>query len=170
MLNNVKKTIPYKNDKYLEFVHWFALPINAKIDEHGCKTQAQFAQKYEISSITLSRWKKRDDFKNRVEAKRFDWGKENTGNVFAGWLNACMKGNPYAIELWLNYFENWNKKQVLENRVPEFTNDDLLKLIEVLPKKDQQNFYDTVNQIILRARDERERLENDLNYNLKAGE
>lgn len=144
------------NNKYMEYVRWFALPVNAKIDETGCKNEVQFALKYGVARSTIWKWKNSEDFMERIKQMRFTWGKESTPNVFAGWLNSCMKGNPYSIELWLAYFEQWDKKNVIENRVPEFTNDDLLTLIKILPKDKQQKFYDTVNQIIITAREERE--------------
>ena len=139
-----------KIKEYFDFVQWFALPMNEREDEFGCKTQKQFAAKYDLAPDTLVDWKKRDDFDKRIQKIRNDWGREHTGSVFAGWRNSCVKGNPYSIELWLSYFLKWDKTQIVK-QVQEFTKEDLLTLIKVLPEKKQQQFYDTVNKIIIEA-------------------
>jgi len=141
---------PYKSSEYFKFIQWFALPMNEREEIYGCKTQAQFAMKYDVHPDTLSDWKKRDDFDKRIQKIRDDWGREHTGSVFAGWRNSCVKGNPYSIELWLSYFLGWDKTQIVK-QVQEFTKEDLLTLIKVLPENKQQQFYDTVNKIIIEA-------------------
>lgn len=143
--------------KFEDYVRWYSLPINEKISVFGCKNEVQFREKYNIGQTSLWRWKNKDDFKDAVRQIRFEWGRKHTPNVFSGWLKSCLKGNPQSIELWLAYFEGWDRKTALENKAQEFTNDDLMKLIEVLPEEKQQKFYDTVNTIIIAARDERDK-------------
>lgn len=140
---------------YNEFIQWFSLPANERIEEYGCKRQKDFAEKFDVSKDTLSLWKKREDFGVRVGKIRNKWGLKHTGSVFAGWRNSCLKGNPYAIELWLSYFLGWDKTQIVK-QVQEFTQEDLLTLIKVLPKHKQQYFYDTVNKIIFEAKESKQ--------------
>ena len=139
-----------KTNIFNEFIQFYALPTNERVDIFGCKTQKQFAEKYDIHRSTLSEWLKRKEFLNEIKKLRNEWGKSETSNVFAGWRNACIKGNPHAIELWLAYFLGWNKEQVVK-QVQEFTKNDLVSLIKVLPKEKQQVFFDTVNQLIVEA-------------------
>lgn len=136
---------------YNDYIEFYALPANERADVFGCKTQQQFAAKYDVHRSTLTGWGKRREFITKIKEKRDDWGKAETGNVFAGWRNSCIKGNPHAIELWLAYFLDWNKEQVIKH-VQEFTKEDLVHLVKVLPDGDQQKFYDTINTIISKAR------------------
>lgn len=145
----------YKKEVFNEFVEFYALPINERVEVFGCKTQKQFAEKYGVDKSTLSEWTKRKDFNTKIKETISDWGRAETSNVFAGWRNSCIRGNPHAIELWLAYFMGWNKEQVVKH-VQEFTKEDLVSLIKVLPKEKQQKFYDTVNAIIESAQKIRE--------------
>lgn len=139
---------------YEDFKLWYALPKNERVDVFGAENQTQFAEKYDISANTLSSWTKREDFIKAVQDKRNEWGKAETGNVFAGWRNACIKGNPYAIELWLAYFLGWNKEQIIKN-VQEFTEDDLFTLIKTLPENEQKEFYNQITGLLVKARQNR---------------
>ena len=93
-----------KTEIFNEFIQFYALPTNERVEIFGCKTQKQFAEKYDVNKGTLSEWAKHKELKAKIKELRNEWGKAETSNVFAGWRNACIKGNPYAIELWLSYF------------------------------------------------------------------
>ena len=60
-------------DKYLDFVRFIATPDNFK----EIKTQKEFAKEHGVNVWTLSEWKKRDGFWDRVAEERKLMMKEN---------------------------------------------------------------------------------------------
>ncbi|MEX0652428.1 MAG: hypothetical protein WD509_01825 [Candidatus Paceibacterota bacterium] len=133
---------PYKEKAYEDFVLWFALPSSERA-RMGASTMAEFAERYGVHVNTLTRWKRAEGFDETVLKYRRSWGNDMTSHVFDGWKLACMKGNPQAIELWMAYFEGFNKTHVVQDRGPEVevTEDDIRSLINELPIEKQKEYY-----------------------------
>lgn len=132
---------PIKDHIYEEFIFWSALPASER-QKTGAETLLEFAAQNGVHRNTLGLWKQRQDYQDRVDSLRKQWGREMTAYVFDGWKLACMKGSAQAIELWLSYFEGFNKKQVIEQHVKvEVTADDIRNLINELPREEQKEFY-----------------------------
>jgi len=132
---------PYKDNTLEEFLFWFAMPASER-GKMGAETLIEFAEQHKVHRNTLTRWKDSQEFQGRVQALRRKWGSEMTAFVFDGWKLACMKGNPHAIELWLSYFEGWDKKHIVTQRkVIEVTPNDIRTLINELPTERQRHYY-----------------------------
>ncbi|MCH7605373.1 hypothetical protein IID24_05290, partial [Patescibacteria group bacterium] len=132
---------PYKDNTLEEFLFWFAMPASER-GKTGAETMQEFADEHKVHRNTLTRWKDSPEFQTRAQALRRKWGNEMTAFVFDGWKLACMKGNPHAIELWLSYFEGWDKKQIIEQRkVVEVSANDIRALINELPTERQRHYY-----------------------------
>ena len=90
MPNNAENTSPYRESTYHEFTKWFALPTPGKV-QMGVTDQNEFAAQFKVSKDTLSRWKQRSDFKQRVDKFRRDWGDERTPNVIEAIYRSAMR-------------------------------------------------------------------------------
>lgn len=145
------KTNADKYNIYIKFCEWFFAPAS---EREGISTQGEFAEKYKVNMNTISRWKKRDDFKVIIKDKRKAWGQERTGNVVASLYKRIIKyGMAYDVELWLALIEGWDKKKVTELREKlEIGDDDIRSLIKYLPKDKQTQFYDTITKLLAEAR------------------
>lgn len=142
-------------DIYKEFLEWYSSNLDVRSKEFGCKTMSEFAKKYDIHRTTLYNWSRSPEFLGHVTQTRQREAEERMAGVTDGWYKGCLKGDARCIELWLSYFYGWDKKQVIQ-KIPEFTQDDIITLISVLPQEDQEKFYDTINSIIIKARRTRE--------------
>ncbi len=154
----------YKSEVYHKFVEFYSLPDPDKCDfldipfiEKLRKYESEptlkaFAIKFGVHQDTLTNWKKREDFLSAVGARRSDWGKDKTGNVLAALYRRCVKyGMSYDVEMYLAYFEGWDKKQVIETSKEKFDMDDIRALIAPLPKEEREKFYAIITDIITKA-------------------
>lgn len=136
-----------KKNEYLEFAKWMATPYPAKAKE-GLESEAKFSQYYKVNVSTIHRWKQRSDFWEKVEKHRDKWGRSRTATVLEGLYRRAVKyGMAQEVELWLAYFEGWDKKQIVET-TERFADDDLRNLIGRLPADKQQKYYDLLAQLL----------------------
>ena len=146
-----------KQAEFNLFAQWMALPDEEKA-ALGITTQGQFAEKHNLSQDTLTLWKKRVEFWTRVEFYMKKWGKEYTPNVLKVLYKRAIKmdrANPRDTELWLKYVQQFDSKEI-EAAQPQsenvFTEENLNKIIQLLPEHRQAYFYSTIGDILAEAR------------------
>lgn len=139
---------------YLEFCEWWAAPIGTrKMEFDGIMTQKEWANKYGVAEQTLVEWKKRPEFYRLANEARFRHMQDRSPEIFEGLIIGAKKGYAENVELYLNYFEGWSKKQVIEQRQKvDLHMDDIRNIIQVLPQDDQQNFYETIGKLLHKAK------------------
>ena len=139
---------PEKVDIYTNFILWFAMPTPERM-QLGIDNQTQFAKYYNISERSLTRWKDRPDFEDRVDKIQLMWGKEKTADVIQGIYRAAVKGNPMSQLLWLQYFKKFNPKQEIVHTIKfQMAPSDLRFVIEGMPQEYKQKFYGYITEII----------------------
>jgi hypothetical protein len=128
---------------------WVAIPTEERTEE-GIGTIGAFAEKHNISRITLWRWKQREDFKPRVKELRQRWASDKTSDVVNGVYRAATKNlNPAAQKLWLQYFEDFTEKSQHENiQKVEIGVNDIRFLIEQLPEPMKSQHYANLRQLL----------------------
>ena len=100
---------PIKVDVFLAFAMWMSTPDPMK----DPKTHEAFAQKFGVCPDTLSDWKNRVDFWEKVEEFRGHWGKERTANVLVKFYNQIVgssKVQTDALRLWFEMFSDLTQK------------------------------------------------------------
>lgn len=129
---------------------FLGIPFNAEKKQYAERPQQKhFAKKFGISEKSLSTWKHSEDFDKAVRRVRTNWGKEKTPDVLAALYRRCVThGNAYDVELWLAYFEGWDRKQVAPQRMESFTADDLRMIISTLPQDKQDEWYVKIGELI----------------------
>lgn len=153
-----------KHQIYMIFVRFMAMPdpdkcelLEIEFDPIKKKyvdtpTLSLFAKKFGVHRNTLRDWKQRDEFTKNVAEARKEWGKDRTGNVLASLYRRCIQhGNAYDVELWLAYFENWDRKQVVKVITDKFAADDLRTIIAALPQEQQDEWYVKIGELITLA-------------------
>ncbi len=91
--------------EYEEFIAWLALPKSLKIP----KTQAELANKLGVGPDTLSDWKLRDGFWDKVNDKMRSWAKEKTPDVIGILYDKIIKtGGASEIRIWLEWQKEIN--------------------------------------------------------------
>ena len=116
-------------EKFEMFIRWYVLsPVmrlftDSQITALGIKdelesellkigTQKEFAAKYKIHQDTLTDWKKREDFQEKVDGGMKLWGKSKTPTVLLSLLrNITKKGGSQEVKLWLQFFQGFTEKQ-----------------------------------------------------------
>lgn len=155
---------PYKAAIYKKFVDFCAMPdvdkcvmLGIPKDEKTGRykelpTQTKFAQKFGVHINTLSQWKRRTEFGVAVDAEQKEWGIDHTPNVMAALLRRCLRyGIGTDVELYLAYYKNWDRKQVIKHVTEKFAMDDIRALLEILPKEKQDEFYGIIANIVAEA-------------------
>ena len=155
----------YKQEVFDAFVLFMSMPdpdkakmFDVPFDEKKGRyewipKQVDFAKKYGVSQETLSGWKRRKDFVSAVDAKHRQWGLDTVPNVMAALYRRCLKyGISTDIELFLAYYQNWDRKQVIRHEHEKFDMNDVRALIAPLPKEKQEKFYALIDEIIGEAR------------------
>lgn len=98
---------------YWQYVEYCAFPREMRDDD--LKTNAEFAEKYNISSRILYDWRKLEPFWMHVK-ECYEKGKQFRLNAVRGsLLKEAIKGDTAAIKLYLQYEEAWNEK--IENKL-----------------------------------------------------
>jgi len=145
--NNSENKPVYKNDIYLEFVQWYALPYAYKIQTTGIKDQQQFAEQYQISKDTLSLWKKRPGFEKQVDSIRREWGLDRTPNVIEAVYRSAIKGSARSQKMWLQMMDPdaFTKNKKTE---PIISMDDIRFLISGLPELQQEKYNDFLRDLL----------------------
>ena len=119
--------------EYEAFIKWWALPsllrraTEERLDSYGftpddipdefqnIKTQTDFAKKFSVSVDTLTDWKKRKDFWDRVKKETKEWVRGRTPNVILGlYQTAVREGNAAEVKFWMQYVEGWVEKGKIE--------------------------------------------------------
>lgn len=112
-----------------------------------------FARKYGVHQNTLTAWRRREDFAASVEARQKEWGIDLMPNVMASLYRRCVRyGISSDVELFLAYYKNWDRKQVIKHQVEKFDENDIRALLAMLPKEEQDKYYATLFDIIDRAK------------------
>lgn len=111
-------------DKLLEFVRWYALPRQLRKPE----TQEKLSDKIGIHKDTFVNWKRRAGFWDEVAIYRGQFGRSHVSDaVYALIHYAKQTGDPRAVKLILQYFENWSEKVRTQDETPERELDPELK-------------------------------------------
>lgn len=155
---------PEKLDAYRAFVEFYAMPDPDKAAMFDIPkdpktgryertpTLGDFAKKYGVHRNTLTLWKQREDFVAAVDLKQKQWGLDLVPNVMASLYRRCVKyGISTDVELFLAYYKNWDRKQVIKHLTERFDMDDIRALLAPLPKEDQEKFYGILSEIIAKA-------------------
>lgn len=115
----------------------------------GLETQKQFAEYYNVSQDTLTDWKRRGDFEEKVDAILKMWSIGKTPDVVHGIYRAAVKGNPMSQLLWLQYFKKFVPKQEIEHtKKVEIGVHDIRFIIEQLPEPQRSICYGYLRDII----------------------
>jgi len=97
-----------KPEVFEEFVLWMSTFEGAREP----RTQEEFCKKFLVNKNTLSAWKQRDDFWNKVEQEWKKWGREKTTNIMQKLYTKIMQeGESSNFKLWFQYFLDWVEKQ-----------------------------------------------------------
>ncbi len=144
---NPEKTLPYKRSLYTEFILWTAMPSQEK-EELGIETQTQFAEYHKVNKDTLSEWKKRPDFEERVDAILKMWAVDKTPAVVHAIYRSALKGNPYSQTLWLQYFKKFNPKAIPEeNKQRVLSPGDIRYMVDLLPEPMRTKHYGYLREL-----------------------
>ena len=106
-----------KTAEYLAFIEFMGTPVF----ERDLKTQGDFAKRYKVNQATLSGWKKRDGFWNKVEKVRRTYGRERTSNLLGAFYAKMLKSSkPFGKDfmVWLQYIEKFSPKTRYEDETP----------------------------------------------------
>lgn len=137
-----------KPNTYLEFILWSAMPDPEKI-RMGLEWQKDFAEYYHLEESTLSRWKQRPDFQDRVRKIIKMWAFDKTPNVVQSIYRSAIKGNSDSQRIWLQYFEGWSEKTQVEHVIKvQMAPGDLRFVIDGMPEEYKQKFYGYIREII----------------------
>jgi len=103
-------------DKLLDFVRWYALPRQLRTPE----TQEKLSEKIGIHKDTFVNWKRRAGFWDEVAIYRGQFGRSYVSDaLYALIRHAKQTGDPRAVKLILQYFENWSEKVRTQDETPE---------------------------------------------------
>lgn len=112
------KPVHYREADYLEFARFNSYPKKEREELYGFATAKDFGAKYDVGEVTLSLWKKEDNFWQIVDSHRKKWFKERTPEVLLSLYRTILKkGNAAEIALWLKYIEEWTEKVNIPNPI-----------------------------------------------------
>lgn len=113
---------------------------------------SDFAVKYGVHINTLTAWKNRPEFLVEVDRRQKAWGTDLVPNVMASLYRRCVRyGIGTDVELFLAYYKQWDRKQVIKHIQEKFDADDIRALLEPLPKDKQDQFYAVITSILSEA-------------------
>ena len=106
-----------KVGEYLDFVRFIALPMFARRDIFGFEIEGDFASKNDLCQDSLTDWKKREDFWDRVGGERKKWAKGKVSEVLAGlYRTAIQDGKAPEVKLFLQYANEFEEGIKIEIR------------------------------------------------------
>ena len=152
MTNEIRKyseiRYPNKRSIYNEFILWTAMPHPEKV-RLGIETQGQFSEQYKINEDTLTNWKKRPDFEQRVDAILKMWSTDKTPDVVHSIYRAAVKGNPMSQLLWLQYFKGFDPKKIEDpnKKKAVLGIGDIRHAIEQLPEQLKEKHYGYLREL-----------------------
>lgn len=155
---------PLKAAIFAEFIEFYAMPdpdkakaFNIPFDKEKGRyeripTMQDFALKHGVHRNTLGAWKQRPEFVAAVDLKQREWGLDLVGNVMAALYRRCVRyGFAADVELFLAYYKNWDRKQVIKHVTEKFSMDDIRALLAPLPVADQERFYALITDIVTQS-------------------
>jgi len=96
-----------KENVYEAFCEWSAKPTPLK----EIKLLRDWAKKWGVSPDTLTRWKNRQDFWEKVAEWRINWARDKTSDVVNGlYKRAATRGEASEVKLWMQLIEDWSEK------------------------------------------------------------
>lgn len=133
---------------YDEFIRWTALPLTEQ-KSLAIPDQRSFAGRYDVKEKTISLWKRRPDFWQRVRALQHEWAKGKTSHVIESVYRSALKGNSDAQRIWLTHFDDFKEKASIEttNKL-EIGVNDIRFLIEALPEPLKTKHYANLRQLL----------------------
>lgn len=131
----------------------FEVPFDPKLRRYEkIPTQADFAAKYGVHQNTLVKWKKTKEFQELVDQKQARWGIDHTPDVMSALLRRCLQyGISSDVGLWLAFYKQWDRKQVIKHVHEKLDPDDIRSLIELLPETEKKQAYDHLTNIVIKA-------------------
>ena len=132
---------PYKQNVYLEFVTWSALPPFERASR-GMPDQGDFAKAFNVNKDTLTRWKSRPEFEKDVDRLLKNWGRGKTPDIIQSIYRSAMKGNAKSQRFWIEYFGGSLKPvNSKETKSAELLREgDIRQLITFLPEWMQEKY------------------------------
>lgn len=108
-----------KPDVYLDFIRFIATPDNFR----DIQTQGEFAKKFNVEQPTLTNWKKRDGFWDRVRDERKEIMKDKMVNkvIMAVYRKALRDGTSKEAKLLLELSGEYEEKRILDARISNLT-------------------------------------------------
>jgi len=151
-----------KEEIFKEFIEYMAMTVREKIELLGLvkdkdkryphPTEQMFAQKFGLGKNTLTSWKRRSDFRERVDRIIMTSGIDDMPDVMDGLLRRCKSyGRGDDIELYLAFYKDWTRKQVVEH-VEKWDENDIRILIQALPEDKQKQFNGFLENILTEIR------------------
>jgi hypothetical protein len=144
----------YLKEAYADFIRWSILTPTEKKKEKEPKTQKAFALKWNISEKTIVDWKARGDYEERRGREFKHKLALEEPQIMESLVKRIHKyGQAMDVELWYALVKGWDKKKVLEIKDPViFGEGDIRVLIQRLPKKDQQEYFNTLAKLLAKAK------------------
>ena len=103
-----------KPEEYIKFVEFMTLPLFLRKEVFRFETATAFAKKYNVCPDTLTDWKRRDGFWDRVKRERPKWVKERASEVLASlYRKAISDGSASEVKLFLQYAGEFEESQVV---------------------------------------------------------
>ena len=150
-LTKFKKAPPLKNlNLFEEFCMWSALPRIEKV-RLGIETQQQFSALNKISEQTLTSWKDRPEFLDKLRAYVQKWGAIKTPNVVNAIYASALAGNSDSQRIWLQFIEKFDTKDgkdVGKGGAFEVTVNDIRALINILPEPLKSKHYGHLRELL----------------------
>lgn len=106
-----------KDAEYLLFIEWCGTPLY----ERTPKTQKDLATQLGVTEATLSDWKKRKGFYDKVAKHTRQWGRFRTSDLIGALYTQIASSRKPAgrdLMVWLQYVEKFNPKLLLEDETP----------------------------------------------------
>lgn len=134
---------PYKNELFELYCLWKSLPYQFKVPPKDkatgqrpnprefcemmgiedltiwelaeIRTQAQFAEKYDLDPTTLVLWNRNQKLRDNLADMRM-WAKHMSRSILMSLGNNAMrKGLSFDVKLWFQLVEGWEEKQKVEH-------------------------------------------------------
>ena len=144
----------YLKEAYADFIRWSILTKTEKKKDKEPKHQKAFALKWNIAEKTIVDWKKREDYEERRGREFKHKLALEEPEIMESLVKRIHKyGQAMDVELWYALVKGWDKKKVLEIKDPvQFGEGDIRILLSKLPKKDQQEYFNTLARIVAKAK------------------